>query len=185
MLPIVRILWFLLFACSKFLIASAFVAAYPYVPIGQTRSALQAKEFASISSDGNVKRPTGSLGKPSNKKKKSSKENKALSKKERQRTGNGTIDSGAGRTTTTIDPSQQALQVVRGNRGNKTVTIVQGMNATSIEDKKKILKTLKSKLGVGGTLVEGVLELQGGTHAEAAVELLKGMGYTKARKIGK
>ena len=108
-----------------------------------------------------------------------------MSKKERQRTGNGTVDSGAGQTQTTLDPSQQGLQVLRGNRGNKTVTIVQGMNATSIDDKKKILKTLNSKLGVGGTLVDGVLELQGGTHVEKVVELLKNMGYAKARKIGK
>lgn len=57
------------------------------------------------------------------------------------------------------------------------------MNATSIDDKKKILKTLKSKIGVGGTLVDGVLEIQG-THTEKVVELLQGMGYTKARKIG-
>ncbi|CAJ1911679.1 unnamed protein product [Cylindrotheca closterium] len=145
------------------------------------------KEWASISSDGNmnVKRPTGSLGKPKkNKKKQISEETKTLSKKERQRTGNGKVDSGAGVNATTLHPSQQGVQVVRGNRGNKTVTIVQGMNATAIDDKKKILKTLKGKLGVGGTLVDGVLEIQG-THTEKVVELLKGMGYAKARKVGK
>ena len=145
---------------------------------------LNAREVASISSDGTVKLPTGSLGKPKKNKKKKPKVNKALSKKERQRTGNGTVDSGAGVTHTTLDPSEQGLQVVGGRRGNKTVTIVQGMNATSIADKKKILKTLKGKLGVGGTLVDGVMEIQG-THAEKVVELLKGMGYAKARKIGK
>lgn len=143
---------------------------------------LQAKEFASIGSDGNVRRSTGSLGVPSKKKKKKSpKQNKALSKKERQRTANGTIDSNS--SNVSADPSQQGLEVVRGNRGNKTVTIVRGMNTTQVDEKKKILKSLKSKLGTGGTLVDGVLELQGGDKIEKVVELLQGLGYSKARKV--
>lgn len=175
----------LLLCCYCSLVRSFLPQPYVRQHQGISRTPLNLKEYASISSDGNVKRPTGSLGKPKrSKKKQTPKENKALSKKERQRTGNGKVDSGAGVATTTLNPSEQGLQVVRGNRGNKTVTIVQGMNATSIDDKKKILKTLKSKLGVGGTLVEGVLEIQG-THTEKVVELLKGMGYAKAKKIGK
>ena len=115
----------------------------------------------------------------------SAKPNKALlSKKERQRTANGTIDSSSASGNKTADPAQQGIQVVRGNRGNKVVTIIRGMNATTVDDKKKILKTLKSKLGAGGTLVDGVLELQG-DNTEKVVELLKSMGYAKARKIGK
>ena len=140
--------------------------------------------FASISSDGVVTRgprDTGSLGKPSKKKMKKSVENKVLSKKERQRTANGTIQSDGN---VTGNPSDQGVQVVRGNRGNKTVTIVRGMNATSAEEKKKILKLIKNQLGVGGTLVDGVLEIQGGSHAEKVVEILKDLGYTKTRKVG-
>ena len=145
------------------------------------------KSFASISSDGVVsgaKRPTGSLGKPSRKKPKNqaTTNQKPMSKKDRQRTANGTIQSDSnGRTG---DPADQAIQVVRGSRGSKTVTIIRGMTATPAEEKKKILKLLKSKLGVGGTLVEGVLEVQG-THLEKVVEILKGLGYLKARKVGK
>ena len=106
-----------------------------------------------------------------------------MSKKDRQRTGNGTIQSESnGRKG---DPAEQGVQVVRGNRGSKTVTIVRGMDATPLEDKKKILKLLKSKLGVGGTLVEGVLEVQGDSHAEKVLEILKRLGYLKARKVGK
>lgn len=146
------------------------------------------KSFASISSDGVVSggpRPTGSLGKPSKKKntkKQSVKANTPLSKKERQRTANGTIQSEGN---VTGNPADQAIQVVRGNRGNKTVTIVRGMIATPADEKKKILKSIKSKLGVGGTVVDGVLEIQGGSHAEKVVEILKGLGYSKTRKVGK
>lgn len=183
MAPIIRI------KCSIALLLCCCSFVHSFIRQSNVRNQgirpLHLKEYASISSDGNVKRPNGNLGKPTKKKREQdSDENKTLSKKERQRTGNGKVDSGAGVTSTTLDPSQQGVQVLPGNRGIKTVTIVQGMNTTSIDDKKKILKTLKGKLGVGGTLVEGVLEIQG-THTEKVVELLKGMGYTKAKKVGK
>jgi len=38
---------------------------------------------------------------------------------------------------------------------------------------------------VGGTLVYGVLEIQGESHVDKVVEILQSMGYLKARKIGK
>jgi translation initiation factor 1 len=175
------------------------VAAFSKVALGrsQNRVVLQAKAsdanngkkpMASISSsNGAVSRPTGSLGKPSKKKQplvmSSTRSSKPLSKNERQRTANGTIDSSTG-ASDNDPPAQQSIQVVRGNRGDKTVTIIRGMKAPSVEEKKEILKTLKTKLGVGGTLVEGVLELQG-DHTTKVVEILKAMEYTKARKMGK
>jgi translation initiation factor 1 len=146
------------------------------------------KAIASISSTGGVvPRPTGSLGKPSKKRKtlatSSTISDKLLSKKDRQRTANGTIDSSIG-ARYGDPPAQQSIQVVLGNRGDKNVTIIRGMKAPSVEQKKEILKTLKIKLGVGGTLVDGVLELQG-DHTAKVVDLLKVMGYAKARKMGK
>lgn len=148
------------------------------------------KSFASISSDGVVSgapRSTGSLGRPSKKKKKlNNNQAGGMSKKERQRTANGTIQSdSSGTGSSRVDPADQGIQVVRGNRGSKTVTIVRGMHATPVDEKKKILKLLKSKLGVGGTLVYGVLEIQGESHVDKVVEILQSMGYLKARKIGK
>jgi len=157
-------------------------------PLYSTSDSDGKKSFASISSDGKVTgapRPTGSLGKPSKKKKadnNNQQQQKPMSKKDRQRTANGTIQSESSNNNN-ADPAEQGVQVVRGTRGTKTVTIVRGMNATSSEEKKNILKLLKSKLGVGGTLVDGVLEVQG-THTDKVVEILKGMGYLKARKVG-
>lgn len=43
---------------------------------------------------------------------------------------------------------------------------------------------MKKSLGGGGTLVEGVIELQG-SHADKVVQILKKKGYAKAKKIGK
>jgi translation initiation factor 1 (eIF-1/SUI1) len=53
-----------------------------------------------------------------------------------------------------------------------------------MDDRKKLLKEMKSKFGVGGTLVDGVLEIQG-SFAVEAVEILKKNGCSQARKIGK
>ena len=53
-----------------------------------------------------------------------------------------------------------------------------------MDDRKKLLKEMKSKFGVGGTLVDGVLEIQG-SFALQAVEILQKKGYSKAQKIGK
>lgn len=146
------------------------------------------KTFASISSDGTVSGVSRFPG--SKQKKKANQKNaKSMSKKDRQRTANGTIQSDSTQTNaqqrTSTNPAQQGIQVVRGNRGQKTVTIVRGMNATPVDEKKRILKLIKQKMGVGGTLVEGVLEIQGGTHVEEVVDILKSLGYFKARKVGK
>ena len=43
---------------------------------------------------------------------------------------------------------------------------------------------MKRSIGVGGTLVDGVLEIQG-PHADKALEILKKNGYVKAKKIAK
>jgi len=138
--------------------------------------------FSSSNDDDNnnsKRRPTGSLGILKKKKIKSNKP--LLNKKERQRTGNGEIDS-------TIeaminDPENEKLQVLEANRGNKVVTIVRGMT-TPMDERKKILKGMKKSFGAGGTLVDGVLEIQG-AYANRAVEILQKQGYAKARKIGK
>ena len=51
-----------------------------------------------------------------------------------------------------------------------------------MKDRKELLKEMKAKLGGGGTLVQGVLELQG-SHAEKVLEILNMKGYAKARVI--
>jgi len=153
----------------------------------------------SISSDGvfegreTKERPLSSkLGVPSKQKNKnkaksaavaqrSSTSKSSLSKKERQRTGNGNVDSTL--STRIAAPEKEEIQVVEAKRGGKSVTIVRGMTSP-METRKGILKELKKSLGVGGTLLEGVLEIQG-AYADKTVEVLHKKGYVLAKKIGK
>jgi translation initiation factor 1 (eIF-1/SUI1) len=51
-----------------------------------------------------------------------------------------------------------------------------------MSDRKELLREMKAKLGGGGTLVDGVLELQG-SHAEKVLEMMKTKGFTMAKVI--
>ena len=66
-------------------------------------------------------------------------------------------------------------------RGGKTVTVVRGLplDAAGLA---ALGKRLRSACGAGGTVKDGVLEVQG-DHAERIVELLKAEGWT-ARRAG-
>jgi translation initiation factor 1 len=143
----------------------------------------------SISSDGTVEhasRSQGRLGVSSKTKKRkavdNNNQNRPLTKQEKQRTGNGMVDST--KQTRLSDAStkeQEAIQVLEAKRGSKVVTIVRGMTSP-MEERKVLLKELKTKLGGGGSLVDGVLELQGG-HTEKVLQALQAKGYLKAKKI--
>ena len=49
-----------------------------------------------------------------------------------------------------------------------------------MSDRKALLKEMKAKLGGGGTLVDGVLELQG-SHADKVLDMMRTKGYSRAR----
>ena len=53
-----------------------------------------------------------------------------------------------------------------------------------MKDRKVLLKEMKGKLGGGGTVVDGVLELQG-SHSQKVLEVLKSKGYSSAKIVGK
>ena len=79
-----------------------------------------------------------------------------------------------------IEPLPKAQQVLRVQRtkagkGGKLVTLIKGLTAPEAEPK-QLLKQLKAVAGTGGTLKEGVIELQGD---QIAVELaaLEKAGY--------
>jgi translation initiation factor 1 len=46
-------------------------------------------------------------------------------------------------------------------RSGKTVTIVSGLHTYGVERLEKIAKELKSTLGAGGTVKNGIIEIQG------------------------
>ena len=52
-----------------------------------------------------------------------------------------------------------------------------------MKDRKVLLKEMKGKLGGGGALVDGVLEIQG-SHADKVLAILKQKGYSQAKIVG-
>ena len=81
----------------------------------------------------------------------------------------------------TLAPGQQRLIVGidRRNRGGKQVTLVTGFVGTA-EDLKELGRVLKTKLGVGGSVKDGEITVQG-DFRDKVVEFLKGMGYNAKR----
>ena len=77
----------------------------------------------------------------------------------------------------TLSPQQQKLHVriERSGRGGKTVTVVDNFVGTP-DDLNALGKTLKGKCGVGGTVKDGQIIIQG-EFRERIVTLLKEMGY--------
>jgi translation initiation factor 1 len=73
--------------------------------------------------------------------------------------------------------AQQRVRVQRtkAGKGGKLVTVITGMQAPEAE-LKALLKQLKAAAGTGGTLKDGVIELQGDQVA-AALAALEQAGY--------
>ena len=69
-----------------------------------------------------------------------------------------------------------------GGRGGKTVTTVRGL-ALGEADLAALAKRLKAACGSGGTVKDGVVELQG-DHADAVVSLLAKEGIRSKRTGG-
>jgi translation initiation factor 1 len=84
------------------------------------------------------------------------------------------------------DKVQRTNDVVRVSRetkgrGGKAVTLVKGISL-KINDLEALGKQLKAACGSGGTVKDGVIEVQG-EHIERIVDLLNAQGY-KAKKSG-
>ena len=80
--------------------------------------------------------------------------------------------------------SQQMVRVqpTRGGKGGKTVTVIRGLELDG-SGFKALLKTLKTRIGSGGTAKDGVIELQG-DQVDLALELLRQEGYRPKRAGG-
>lgn len=81
----------------------------------------------------------------------------------------------------TIPKNQQKLRLnmERAGRGGKTVTIVKFFIGSD-EDMLTLCKLLKQKCGVGGSVKDGEIIIQG-DHRQRLVEILKKEGYTQTK----
>ena len=75
-----------------------------------------------------------------------------------------------------IAKEEQRIQVFTIKRSyGKIITLIKGINSKDI-DLKEVAKKLKSKMACGGTVKEGVIELQGDHRHKVKKELIK-MGF--------
>ncbi len=84
----------------------------------------------------------------------------------------------------TLPPGEQRLYVLidRKKRKGKEVTLVTGF-VGSEDDMKALGKHLKSKCGVGGSVKDGEIIIQGNKR-DKIVELLLADGYKQTKKSG-
>lgn len=81
----------------------------------------------------------------------------------------------------TIEKKQQKLRVAieKKSRGGKTVTLITGFVGAE-DDLKELGKLLKTKCGVGGTVKDGEILIQGEFKLKI-IEILKSEGYTQTK----
>ena len=78
---------------------------------------------------------------------------------------------------TSLPPTQQTVYLHResSGRGGKPVTLVKNL-VLSADDLKSLARKLKQECGTGGTIKEGVIEMQGEQRQKVAT-LLQKLGY--------
>ena len=81
----------------------------------------------------------------------------------------------------TLDKKQQKLRVniEKKGRGGKTVTLINGFIGTE-DALKELGKLLKTECGVGGSVKDGEILIQG-EFKQRVIELLRAEGYTQTK----
>ena len=92
-------------------------------------------------------------------------------------------DYGEAEEAETLAPEKQKLRVWRDTkgRGGKVATIVRGFVGSS-EDLQSLGRTLKQGCGVGGSVKDGEIIIQG-DHRDRVTTLLVQKGYTQTKKV--
>ncbi len=77
-------------------------------------------------------------------------------------------------------PDDGTIRVAREKRRNSAMTVVHGLAATEVE---ALGKELKRRCGTGGTVKNGLVELQG-DHRDAVISFFEGRGRRVKRAGG-
>ena len=79
--------------------------------------------------------------------------------------------------TKSLPPQEQTAYLHResSGRGGKAVTVVKNL-VLSVEDLKALARKLKHECGTGGTIKDGLIEIQG-EQRERIAEVLRELGY--------
>ena len=77
------------------------------------------------------------------------------------------------------DRQRLIVRIDRRNRAGKQVTLIEGFRGRD-EDLSALAKTLKTRLGVGGSAKDGEITIQG-DFRDRVTELLVSMGYSAKR----
>ena len=90
-------------------------------------------------------------------------------------------DDGAEEEEETPEQNRQSLRVSseKKGRGGKTVTVVSGFTGRE-DDLKELGRLLKTKCGVGGSVKDGEILIQGELK-QRVIEILKTDGYTQTK----
>ena len=92
-------------------------------------------------------------------------------------------DNGEQQAVETLPKDRQCLRVWRDTHGRagKVATVVRGF-VGSEDDLTELGKTLKRKIGVGGSVKDGEIIIQG-ENRDRVLQILLDEGYSKAKKV--
>lgn len=75
------------------------------------------------------------------------------------------------------------VHLEKKHRGGKAVSLIRGLEDLPSDDLKALGKLLKSKCGVGGSVKDGEIIIQG-EHRDKIIDILKKEGYSNIKKAG-
>lgn len=70
-----------------------------------------------------------------------------------------------------------------GNRGGKTVTVVDGFTGIGLPEKEQLARKMRAACGSGGTVKDGAIEIQG-DQRETVARILREAGFRPVRAGG-